>query len=501
MNRLERNVTVRTMLLTSVSALLLGCSGSFQSLDSASLDAEHSADMLVNKNQRGLARTTPTVPLSIEAENMATKNVGALEEGGSLWALVSDGAISQPVLFPASGRYVFAIRAKADLALGVGARLVVKIDGVRVGAVMVESVDLNDYVLEANVTVGIHRVALAFNNDYYDEAAGEDRNLFLDRLSVTLFGEAVPTPPNPVPTPTPQPTPTPVPPQGRLVSPAFFVSPNGNDANSGASPSSPFLTLERAQSAMRSSSTKTTYLMAGTFRRTKPLYLNSNDAGQAWLGYPGQTPIIDGGRTTAAGFDISGNNITIRWLTIQNYANQGINATSGSPNPLSNILIDSNTIQNIYCTGWNQGGIEFGGSLANITVTHNMIRDSQYSGIQVQNAEGDTRSSVKVLYNAVYNTCTAVADCGAIYLDDRNHSGSGTVIDHNIVGNYGPPSSESKAIYLDDMQSNTIVTNNIIYGTGSWAVQYHGGDHNIVQNNVFDISGANHLAYYQWLFV
>jgi parallel beta-helix repeat protein len=54
-----------------------------------------------------------------------------------------------------------------------------------------------------------------------------------------------------------------------------------------------------------------------------------------------------------------------------------------------------------------------------------------------------------------------------------------------------------RGIYLDDDLSNTTVRNNIVYGTGQWAFQFHGGDHNVLTNNIFDISGATKLGLYQ----
>src|SRR5690349_16982261 len=44
----------------------------------------------------------------------------------------------------------------------------------------------------------------------------------------------------------------------------FFVAPNGNDNNAGTI-NAPFATLVKAQSAMRSSATKVTFVRAGTY--------------------------------------------------------------------------------------------------------------------------------------------------------------------------------------------------------------------------------------------
>jgi len=73
-----------------------------------------------------------------------------------------------------------------------------------------------------------------------------------------------------------------------VVSPAFYVSPTGDDANSGTSMSEPFRTLEKARDTARASTTtKTVYLLEGIYERTETLELLSADQGQSWLGYPG----------------------------------------------------------------------------------------------------------------------------------------------------------------------------------------------------------------------
>ena len=277
----------------------------------------------------------------------------------------------------------------------------------------------------------------------------------------------------------------------RLILPAFFVSPNGLDANDG-SLSMPFRTLEEAQTAMQASSIKTTYLMGGTYTRSAALTLRASDRGETWVAYPGQKPVLDGGNHVHTAISILGDNISIRWLTIRNFAQIGIYIRN-----VSRVRIDSNTIQNIRSTGWNQGGIVMRGNLEGGQVTHNLVRYSQYAGIIYANSAGDTLKDLVIDSNVVYDTCISVPDCGAIHADDRSHATTGINITNNIIGNYGNTHNKNKAIYLDDLLSHTFVKYNIVYGTGMYALQIHGGDHNVVQNNIFDISGARMLGYYQ----
>jgi hypothetical protein len=260
------------------------------------------------------------------------------------------------------------------------------------------------------------------------------------------------------------------------------------------STSTPFHTLTHAQSAMRASATiKTTYVMAGTFNLTAALALDSRDAGESWLGYPGQTPVLDGGGTaTAAITDSGGAGVVIRWLTVQNFAQNGIEVAGAA-----NVTIDSNTLLNIASTNWNQGPIEVDGSFTGGKITHNLIRKAGYTGIAIHASAGNDISGALIDGNVVQDSMLTVADGGAIYVMDRAHASTGVVISHNVVGNHGTASNGSKGIYLDDLASHVTVTENVVYGTGQYGLQIHGGDHNVFENNVFDLSQGGKLGVYQ----
>lgn len=73
----------------------------------------------------------------------------------------------------------------------------------------------------------------------------------------------------------------------------FYVSPSGNDSNSGTSPSSPFLTLQRAQQAYqsitppRAPGSTIVYLRGGIYYLgNNPLLLTENDNNVVWQAYP-----------------------------------------------------------------------------------------------------------------------------------------------------------------------------------------------------------------------
>lgn len=284
-----------------------------------------------------------------------------------------------------------------------------------------------------------------------------------------------------------------------VVGPAYYVSPTGSDSNAGTSALLPFETLERARTAVRASTTtKTVYLLGGVYSRTATLYLGEEDAGQSWLGFPGETPILDGGSSTVTAITVWADNVTIRWLTLRNFVENTIFIDAFSPSVFVNgPVIDSNTILNALSNAWNQAGIVVGGTVMNAQITHNLIDGAQYIGIAGISGIGHDITGLTIAHNAVFNTCLSVADCGGIYAMDREHSSTDITIDNNIVGDYGSVTTGGRGIYLDDDLSNTTVRNNIVYGTGQWAFQFHGGDHNVLTNNIFDISGATKLGLYQ----
>jgi hypothetical protein len=122
--------------------------------------------------------------------------------------------------------------------------------------------------------------------------------------------------------------PTPVPTSGPTTGPVsgIFVSPSGNDSNSG-SIDSPFLSITRAQSVASSGSS--VYLRGGTYRGFSIAGSDSNynfvhnitKSGITYEGYPGETPVFDFSGTTTdkrvAAFHIaSGITVTFRGFEV-----------------------------------------------------------------------------------------------------------------------------------------------------------------------------------------
>ncbi|PGH59327.1 hypothetical protein CRT60_01480 [Azospirillum palustre] len=83
---------------------------------------------------------------------------------------------------------------------------------------------------------------------------------------------------------------------------AFYVATNGNDSWSGrlAAPNAdgtdgPFATLERAQSAMRATGIRDTYVRGGNYAMARTVTLTAADNGVRIMAFPGETPVFSGG--------------------------------------------------------------------------------------------------------------------------------------------------------------------------------------------------------------
>src|SRR5215467_2610805 len=111
----------------------------------------------------------------------------------------------------------------------------------------------------------------------------------------------------------------------------FFVAPNGNDKWSGTleAPNAggsdgPFATLERAQKAVRDTKKRNVMLRGGTYYLRVPWKLDRADSGSnnspvVYQAYPGEKPIISGGRLLT-GWTNSGNAWSVK-LSSNDYKN------------------------------------------------------------------------------------------------------------------------------------------------------------------------------------
>lgn len=289
--------------------------------------------------------------------------------------------------------------------------------------------------------------------------------------------------------------------------PAFFVSATGVDTNAGTL-AAPFLTLGRAQTAMRASGTiKTTYIRGGSYTfatvascdgtNNCGINLQPADNGETWTYYPPDgynSADFTGGSTTGAngryyGFFLSGtSNITINGLSIHNFRYAGVGSSGG----VSTLTISNNIIFNGFNTAIpNAGGIQCYGCNST-TVTHNVVHDMAAFGIGFGNVNGNI-SNLTISGNVLYNICTALSDCGAIYSVDAAATATNMAFTNNYVrdGNTFATltTGAGSAVYMDDCVSNTTVTGNILTGrNGSNTIHVHGGSTNHITGNLTDLA-------------
>src|ERR1019366_3633420 len=299
---------------------------------------------------------------------------------------------------------------------------------------------------------------------------------------------------------------------------AYYVSPNGSDSNSGTSPSSPFQTLGKAQSAMQGSSIKTTYLMAGTYNMSSTFTLSSSDDRETWAAYPSDPPqsaILDGGSTSdsngvAVVFAIfGGSNITIDGLVVQHFNDSGIDVCGGTHHcfgPAADGNVVKNNVVHDFFNRYG-GGIHVLGTATNTKIFNNVVYNSISRGINATadspqvGSVGDSISGTDIENNVVLNTCSRNSDEGVIYLQDDYYPPASTniTVKNNFIRDYGSASRFTKGIYLEDGLSNATVTQNIVAGAGQWAVQLHGGVNVTITGNLFDIGGLGdqRVLFYQ----
>jgi hypothetical protein len=141
-------------------------------------------------------RVAPNPSLqAFEAESPdVTQTLGADVNG--FWMLWSDGEVYS-TFEAGEGTYRFAVRAYAQQAGPDLARLALTIDNVVVFETDIAATDPNQaeiHEVEIPVTAGLHKAAVAFTNDYYDEMAMADRNLLVDWFELEGPLDPVPNP-------------------------------------------------------------------------------------------------------------------------------------------------------------------------------------------------------------------------------------------------------------------------------------------------------------------
>jgi len=75
----------------------------------------------------------------------------------------------------------------------------------------------------------------------------------------------------------------------------FAATPDATISSPRPREAEPFQPMARARDAARSSATKVIYVRGGNYALDVPIDLGASDEGEAWVGYPGETVVLDGG--------------------------------------------------------------------------------------------------------------------------------------------------------------------------------------------------------------
>lgn len=126
---------------------------------------------------------TTSIKQRFEGEALSADVGGPTEDAWIVW---SQGELPATADFSAKGNYKISTRVWGQQAGPDPVKVEVKVSGKSIGTFDVPNTAQNPAVLEmtADLDAGKHVVTVAFLNDYYDEAAAADRNLFVDWIEV-----------------------------------------------------------------------------------------------------------------------------------------------------------------------------------------------------------------------------------------------------------------------------------------------------------------------------
>ncbi|MBI5043492.1 MAG: right-handed parallel beta-helix repeat-containing protein [Nitrospirae bacterium] len=235
----------------------------------------------------------------------------------------------------------------------------------------------------------------------------------------------------------------------------YYIATDGSDANSGTI-TQPWLTLRKAVQTLVAGDIA--YLRGGTYTgaNNRNLYNrfegNSGTAGNPITikNYSGETPIIDGGFTSASGrvpiFDIDGHHyITLDGLTIRRGSTAGIFLAYDSY--ATNIVIKNSVFED-FVSSDNSGHIYIDDG-ADITIENNIFR--RYLGTS-GNAAGIIifRAGNLIIRNNEISSTRS-----GIYYKHSLDNGAITIIENNLIYN-------QTDMGLKYSKSDSIIRNNII---------------------------------------
>jgi hypothetical protein len=124
----------------------------------------------------------PRRGVTLECERMTPQpGMSFFSNQGSSANLACNGYIRTPLQVATAGRYTLELVAAGTPAQGVYPLVEITLDGQRLGQVQLTAGSWRSYFLDLDLPAGEHEFRLSFVNDL--NAAGEDRNLMLDKVS------------------------------------------------------------------------------------------------------------------------------------------------------------------------------------------------------------------------------------------------------------------------------------------------------------------------------
>ncbi len=165
-----------------------------------------------------------------------------------------------------------------------------------------------------------------------------------------------------------------------------------------------------------------------------------------------------------------------------------------SNQPFNNVIAD-NIIRNCGVIFKATVGIQCK-SARDTLIRNNQISNLPRQGIAVISLNPKSVSTKNVLDgNNITDTNRETSDSGAIYFLGRGKVDTGSLVRRNIITNSGGMGTrkdgtfafpqQTWGVYLDDWTSGVSVTENIFNACSRGGVMIHGGENNLVSNNVF----------------
>jgi hypothetical protein len=246
-----------------------------------------------------------------------------------------------------------------------------------------------------------------------------------------------------------------------LMSTTYYVSPSGNDSNSGTSINSPWKSVGKVSNAHLNAGDHVLFQGGQTFGGTLELY-EQNGASNA--------PIVissygSGQATISSGTGRGAYLLNDNYVTLSNLKFQGSPGSTTSQdgvrieNYAGNSVKYGDTVTGCTITGYAEGGIIFGGDSSNeglsgVSLTYNTICNDVMTGIESYSVNSQSNTNIYIGYNQIYNIYgdgESSVNGSGIMLEGMN----GCTVEHNSVHDNGSDGNGNVGIWA--YSSNDVI--------------------------------------------